>query len=474
MNHAFSKPQGAKQKALSINLDKHPYGTFAEIGAGQEVGAIFFKAGAASGTVAKTMSAYDMTFSDAIYGAEESGRYVVQSRVRKMINREYELLIERLSEKRGTESLFFAYANTVTTLNFKKDNEAHGWMGLKFQLKPHSEPNECVIHFKLIDNDAFLQQQVVGILGVNLIYGCLYRSEEPENIIIDLMDELSRDRLEVDMIRLTGSDFEHVDNRVMALQLVKNKLTRSALFGSSGDVLQASDVLYKKNILAYRGRFRPFTLLNQDMYMKGIEQFKKEENIADNDLVTVAELTLFNLQGANEGGQLNYKDFIDRVDILCSLGYTVLISDFQGYYRLASYLSRFTKKKIGIILGIYNLADIFTSKLYEKLKGGIMEAFGLLFGGNIKLYVYPAKKFETQEIYDCDNFVAPENVKYLYSHLHHSNLISNIHDFNEDFLKIMSDKVYEIISSGQSEWEDMLPPEVTKTIKGKKLFGYKG
>lgn len=463
---------GAKQKALVINLDNKPYGSFAEIGAGQEVAAIFFKAGAASGTVAKSMSAYDMTFSDAIYGAEESGRYVVQSRVRKMLNREYELLIERLSDKRGADSLFFGYANTVTTLNFKKDNEAHGWMGLKFQLKPNTPPNECIIHFKLLDNDAFLQQQVVGVLGVNLIYSCLYNSAIPENIIIDLLDELSRDRLEVDMFRLSGPDFTHTDNRVMALQLVKNKLTRAALFGANGDVLQATDVLYKKNILAYRGRFRPFTLLNEDMYMKGIEQFKKDGNIVDADLVTVAELTLFNLQSAYQGGALNYKDFIDRVDILCSQGYTVLISDYQGYYRLAAYLSKFTKKKIGIILGIYNLEDIFKSKLYEKLKGGVMEAFGMLFGGNVKLYVYPALKYEDKLPYNCANFEVSENLYHLYMHLRHTQQIVDIENFDADLLKILSDKVHEMIANQQSGWEEMLPLEITKTIKEKKLFGY--
>jgi hypothetical protein len=468
------KPQSAKQKALMLNLDKRTYGTFAEIGAGQEVAAIFFKAGAASGSVAKTMSAYDMTFSDAIYGAEEGFRYVVQSRVLKMVNREYELLIERLNEKRGAESMFFGFANTVTTINFKKDNQGHGWMAIKFQLKPFGEANTCVIHFKLLDNDATLQQQVVGILGVNLIYSCFYRSQaDPENIMIDLMDELSRDRVEIDMFRLTGPDFANIDNRVMALKLVKNKMTRSALFGPHGDVLQATDIFYKKNILAYRGRFRPFTLLNQDMYEKGIAQFKKETGIEDKDLVTVAELTLFNLQTATESGELNYKDFIDRVDILCSLGYTVLISDYQGYYRLISYLGQFTKNKIGIILGIYNLKDIFTSNLYAKLKGGMIEAFGMMFGSNAKLYVYPAKKFETGEIYNCENFDSPEHCKHLYKHLYENGKIENIHDANFDLLKIMSDEVFKMIENGQSGWESQVPTEVAKTIKELKLFGYK-
>lgn len=464
---------GAKQKALAINLDKRTYGSFAEIGAGQEVASNFFKVGAASQTIAKTMSAYDMTFSDAIYGAEPGGRYVTQSRLLKMLSREFGLLDERLKEKRGAETLFFAYSNTFTTINFKKDNEAHGWMGLHFQLSPNTPPNECVIHVRLLDNDVHMQQQAVGILGVNLIYACFYRHANPEDIITTLIEEIDRDRIEVDMFRLKGPDFERADNRILALQLVKNKMTRTALFGKNGEVLQASDVFYKKNILAYRGRFRPFTLLNQDMYLKGIEQFKKEKEVDENHLVTVAELTLFNLASGSENGEINYKDFIDRVDIICSLGYTVLISDYQGYYRLASYLSRFTKKKTGIILGIYNLNDIFTSNLYQKLKGGMLEAFGMLFGGNVKLYVYPANNFITGNVYNCKNFEAPETDKMLYQYLYNSNKIEDIETYNLDLLKIMSDEVHKKIVKGEPGWEVMVPEEVATTIKTKHLFGYK-
>ncbi len=464
---------GSKQKALAINLDKRTYGSFAEIGAGQEVAANFFKVGAASQTIAKTMSAYDMTFSDAIYGAEPGGRYVTQSRLLKMLQREFGLLNERLKEKRGAETLFFAYANTFTTINFKKDNEAHGWMGLQFQLSPNTAPNECVIHVRLLDNDVHMQQQAVGILGVNLIYACIYRYANPEDIITSLIEEIDRDRIEIDMFRLKGPDFEQADNRILALQLVKNKMTRTALFGPNGDVLQASDVFYKKNILAYRGRFRPFTLLNQDMYLKGIEQFKKEADVDENQLVTVAELTLFNLASGSETGEINYKDFIDRVDIICSLGYTVLISDYQGYYRLASYLSRFTKKKTGIILGIYNLNDIFTSNLYQKLKGGMLEAFGMLFGGNVKLYVYPATNYTTGQLYNCKNFDAPQADKLLYQHLYESNKIEDIETYNLDLLKIMSDEVHKKISKGEPGWDSMVPDAVANTIKTKNLFGYK-
>lgn len=463
---------GVKQKALAINLDKRTYGSFAEIGAGQEVAANFFKAGAASHTIAKTMSAYDMTFSDAIYGAEESGRYVVESRLIKMLAKEYSLLEIRLQEKRGDSTLFFAYANTLTTISFDKKREGQGWMGVRFQLTPNAEPNEAVMHFRLLDNDAILQQAAVGVLGVNLIYGCLYRHQNPEDIVLTLMEELSSDRIEVDMLRITGPDFKDLDNRLISLMLVKNKLTKAALFGPKGDVLQASDFFYKKNILAYRGRFRPFTLVNQDMYENGIRQFKEELGEDESNLVTVAELTLFNLYAAG-GGAIDLKDFIDRVDIVCSLGYTVLISDYQGYYRLASYLSKFTSNKIGIILGILNMEEIFNEEYYKKLPGGILGSFSSLFADNIKLFVYPIRK-ENGKFYNCLNFGVAENLRYLYMHFLQADKMIDITRFNADIFSITSDTVFKMISSGEPGWEGMVPLEVANTIKEKKMFGYKG
>jgi hypothetical protein len=463
---------GCKQKALTINLDKRTYGSFAEIGAGQEVAANFFKAGAASQTIAKTMSAYDMTFSDAIYGAESSGRYVVESRLIKMLTKEYSLLEIRLKEKRGADSLFFAYANTMTTISFDRTRPGHGWMGVRFQLTPNSEPNDCIIHVNLLDNDPILQQTAVGILGVNLIYACLYRHGNAEDMVLTLLEELGNERIEVDMMRLTGPDFTHVDNRIISLLLVKHKLTKAALFSSNGQVLQASEFFYKKNIIAYRGRFRPFTLVNQDMYENGIRQFKEEEDVSEENLVTVAELTLFNLMSASGGDDINLKDFMDRVDILCSLGYTVLISDYQGYYRLAKYLSQFTKNKIGIILGIINLEEIFNEEYYKKLHGGILESFSQLFAKNVALYVYPVRKPDGTLI-NCQNFQTQENLKYLYKHFLANNKLIDIKRFNADNFSIQSDIVFKMISTGEQGWESMVPTEVANTIKTKEMFGYK-
>ncbi len=234
----------AKEKALKINLNQEIYGSFAEIGAGQETAGHFFKAGGASGTVAKTMSAYDMSFSDAIYG--ESGRYVCEERLLRMIEKEYGLLEKRL-QSRASQTCFFAFANTVETTNFHKTNQGHGWLGIKFQLKPNSEPNECVIHIVLKDNESSWQQRSIGIIGVNLIYACIYLNKEPENLIKTLLDGIVPGTVEVDMIRFNGPDLKHIDNRLMSLKLVKNGLTKTTMFGPDGKVLQPSEAIYQSS-----------------------------------------------------------------------------------------------------------------------------------------------------------------------------------------------------------------------------------
>jgi hypothetical protein len=220
-----------------------------------------------------------MTFSDAIYGAEESGRYVVESRLTKMLNREYNLVEMRLAEKRGADTTFFAFANTVVTLNYQKTNEGHGWIGLRFQLKPRGPYNDAVIHVRLHDNNALQQQYALGVIGVNLIYACFHYHQAPERLLESLMDDLSPERMEIDMIRITGPDLRHVDNRLLSLQLVRNGFTNVALFGPDGNVLQPSEYLYKKHILALRGRFRPVTHVNLDMLRQGAEQFLQEPDV---------------------------------------------------------------------------------------------------------------------------------------------------------------------------------------------------
>ncbi len=461
-----------KVKALEINLDKSTYGSLAEIGAGQEVAAYLFKAGAASQTIAKTISAYDMTFSDAIYGKEERGRYVCEPRVMKMLDREYSLLENRLKDIRGKETRFFAFADTVVAINYAKTNQGHGWMGFRFQISPEAPPNDLIVHIRLMEKDSNLQQQAVGIFGINMMYGCFNYYDKPELLLESLMDMLSVERIKIDMIRFSGPDFKNVDNRIMALRLVQHGFTNSALFDPKGEVKEPADVFYKKHILAIRGRFRPYTLVNADMFKNGVKDFVRDENITEEEnIVEVAELTLTNLRSE---GEIDYKDFLDRVDIVSSLGKYVLISNYQEYYRLVDFFNRYTKLKFAIVLGPFNLADIFNEKYYTNLKGGILESFSALFSRNVQLYIYPTRKAESGEIYDSTNFAVPEHLDHLYKYLLANKRIKDVTDYNHDILHIYSDKVLETIRSGNSGWEEMVPDTVLEAIVSKKLFGYKG
>lgn len=455
-----------KEKALSLNLDDKIYGTIAEIGGGQEVAEHFFKAGAASGTIAKTMSAYDMTFSDAIYGKSE--RYVCEDKLLKMLNREYSLLSQRLTH-RAKKSHFFAFANTVEVINYKRTNEGHGWIGLRFQKHPNSDPNDCVIHVILKDTDPLWQQQVLGMVGVNLIHAC-YNQSEPEDIINCLLDNIHPSRLEVDMFRIEGPDFHHVDNRLMSLKLVKNGLTHATMFGPKGNVLQPSEVLYKKNIFVLRGRFRPVTHVNVDMMIAGMRSFRKEADVEIKNVVPLVEITLNDL---SMEGEVDDNDFLDRVDLLCSLGQNVMISNYQEHYKIASYLSKFTKhKKLGIVLGYNNLKSIFDEKYYQGLNGGILESFSRLFGSNVKLYVYPTNTQENGEILTANQFEPAPHLKHLFLYLKSNDKIADVKGAKLDYLHIISDDVLAAIGKGKSGWEKYVPNKVAEAIKKNHLFNY--
>lgn len=468
MSHK-SKSIGTKQKALQINLDRSIYGSFAEIGAGQEVAANFFKAGGASGTIAKTISAYDMAFSDAIYGEEASGKYVCEPRLMKMLNREYKLLQVRLMDS-ADEKRFFAFANTVSALNFQKTNDAHGWIGLRFQLKPNGPFNDVVIHVNMLDNDNVLQQQALGVIGVNLIYACFNYYEDPEKLLASLLDDLSTDRIEIDMIRFVGPDFKEVDNRLMSLYLVKYGYTQAAVFGPDGNVMQPYDALSKKHIVAIRGRFRPVTNIFSDMIKKGLRQFENEPDVDDDKICVLAELTLRNLADGHK--DINEKDFLDRVDILCSLGQTVLISNFHEYFKLVSYLGQFTKLKMALIMGMPNLEYIFEEKHYKDVPGGILSAFGQLFGFNIKLFLYPTVD-EDGEVIKLDNFKTEHHLQGLFQYLLDNQKLADIELYDKKLMDIRTDQVLKLIEKGDPEWENFVPKLVATQIKKQKLFGLK-
>jgi len=457
-----------QEKALQINLSKAIYGSFAEIGAGQEVAANFFKVGGASGTIAKTISAYDMKFSDAIYGVCE--RYVCEDRLVRMLDKEYTLLPERLAH-RISDTRFFAFADTVEVLNFERTNQGHGWIGLRFQLRPNSEPNDCVIHVKMYDTDPLQQQFALGIVGVNMLYGCMFLSE-PEEVMLSLLDGLTTRRMEVDMFRLSGPDFKLVDNRLMALKLVKNGLTKAAMFGPDGTVMQPSEALYKKNVLVLRGRFRPVTHVNVDMLLTSRRHFKNEPDVDRSKIVVLTELTLNDL---SPDGKIDEKDFLYRADIICSLGQTVLVSNYFEYYRLVDYLSKMTKgKKTAIIMGIYALQKVFEEKTYENIRGGILESFASLFGSNVRLYVYPAWTKDSHELFTLKDFERhlPANLKNLFRYLMDNNKLEDIEDANVANLHIISDNVLAMIRKGEAGWEKFVPHKVEEAIKEHGLFDY--
>ncbi len=461
---------GTREKALRINLDPRIYGSFAEIGAGQEVSANFFAAGGASGTIALTTSAYDMKISDSVYG--ESKKYVAEPRLMTMLDKEFSNLSSKLAHRKK-ETMFFSFANTVEVLNYYKTNRGHGWLGVRFQLTPETPPNDCVIHVIMKDNDGLMQQKALGRVGINLIYGLYYYNQDPELFINSLVDGLGQGRVDIDMVRITGPDFEHIDNRLMSMLLVKNGLTDSAMFGPDGNVLQASQALYKKNILVLRGRFRPLTHVNLDMLKMGLQEFRKDEDVDIDRIQVLFELTLKDLSAE---GKIDEKDFLDRVDIIGSLGYSVIISNYQKYYTLVSYLSDSVRnRKLGVILGIDNLKQIFEDKYYDRLKGRLLEAYGILFGRNVKLYVYPALGENGAPMRTLENIEleSPE-LMHLLNYLKDSGKIEQIQCSNEDILHIFSDNVLKMIKDQEEGWESMVPTIVGKMIKDNELFVKEG
>ncbi len=461
---------GTHQKAFQINLDPTKYGTFAEIGAGQEVARWFFRVGAAAGTIAKTISAYDMTISDAIYGRAE--RYVSKQRLEMMLEHEYPLLLERLDEKRGATTKFFVFADTVVARSYSRQDDAHGWLGIRFQTEPKVAPSQIIIHVRLWDKENVQEQEALGILGVNLVHGAMYLHEDPETLLASLVDNVGKDRIEVDMIQFSGPAFAKIDNRLMALKLVQHGLTNAALFTADGQVVSPADAFYKKSILVERGSFRPVTNVTLDMFRCAQAQFIQEPKVQGEEVMTLMEMTLKNLAG--EGDTIDPQDFLDRVDILGALGKTVLISDFFEYFRLAQYFFRYSKKMHGIVMGVPSLREIFDEKYYANLAGGILESFGRMFKNDLKLYVYPLLEERTGSLISATNLRVAPHLRHLHAYLVENRYIEGLRDYNEKCLPIFSRDVLQKIRSQDKSWEEMVPPQVAKVIRERNLFGCKG
>jgi hypothetical protein len=456
-------------KALQVNIDPVRYGTFAEIGAGQEVARWFFRVGGAAGTIAKAMSAYDMTFSDAIYG--QSDRYVSRQRLETMLKHEYGLLIERLNSKRGDKTRFFVFADTVATRSYSRKEDGHGWLGIRFQTEPLGPASEITIHVRLTDGETEQQQEALGIIGVNLVYGALFHHAEPTVLIASLLDNVTAARGEIDMIEFSGPAFVGVDNRLMSLELVRSGLTHAAMFGADGRVVQPSDALYKKCVLVERGSFRPATKVTLDMLRCAQAQFVQEPGVQGEGVVELFEMTLRNLR--EDAGGIDAQDFLDRADILATLGRTVLVSNYGEYHRLAAYLFRHTKKLIGIVMGVPTLRELFDERYYSDLDGGILESFGRLFKNDLKIYAYPVLDAKTKALITAGNLRVAPHLRHLCAYLVENRLIESLRDFDERCLPIYSRDVLAKIRGGDSLWEDMTPPAVAELIKRRGLLGYR-
>lgn len=466
---SFSQLLDSKQKALAINLNSEIYGSFAEIGAGQEVARHFFRAGGAAGTIAKSISAYDMVVSDAIYGKSSNGRYVCEARLVKMLDREFDQVVERLGDSRDKNTKFFAFADTVAAKSFSGKGECHCWMGMKFQHKAKSAPTEIIIHVNMMDKDALQQQEAIGTLGVNLLHGIYTYSDNPEQLIKSLMDGLSTERLEIDMVRVTGPAFKNIDSRVLSLELVKNNFCKTVIFDESGKVVQASDALYKKNLLVLRGSFRPPTHVNIDMLKTGLNKFKsrlpKEEH---SSIITLAEISMSKL--LERGEVVSTEDFLARVDLLSALGQKVIISNRESFFALNTLLSKKCKRKIAFVMGIYNLEEIFDEAHYEKHPESLMGAVGNLFGDTTEAYVYPSQDEVSKDIKVIENINVHQKYTFLLMHLLENEHLHNITDYNPDYFTIWSRVVLKMIEEGKPGWEEMVPKEVAKIVKKKSLF----
>lgn len=457
-----------EQKALEINLNEKVYGTFSEIGAGQEVARFFFKAGASAGTIAKTMSAYDKTFSDKIYGTEKSGRYVCQSRLHKMLDHEYKLIEDRISDERP-DTCFFVFADTVSAINYQRTIKGDGWLGLRFQLSPEAPPNDIIMHVNMHDRDNTLQQQAIGILGVNMIYAAYAYKDDIESMLRIFMDNLVG-RISIDMVNIKGPDFAEIDNRLVGLYLVKNNTSPVVIFGEDRDAIHASEFLYKKNLVLVRGAYHPVNLVHVDMAKAAFRNFVADKDEVDEDNTKVLlELTVDHL---NKEGEIDERDFLDRVELLNALGYKVMLSNCSGHSRIIGYLSRYKIKHYAIVMGVKKLLELINEKFYSNKEGQLLSSFGDFFSGDVTTYLYPKLQPGTDVIMDRDNIPIPDGIKYLYKHLCMNKEIVNIKHYNPDILHIFSKEIRKKIKADDSAWEQMVPKIAVQLIKDKGMFGY--
>lgn len=470
MQHKNVSSRSTTDKALRLNLDEKKYGTIVEIGAGQEVARQFFMAGAAAGTIAKTMSAYDMKFSDAIYGVQDDGRYVSKSRLKSMMAQEFDLVVERVSEARSKTSRYFAYAATVAAKSFNRNNECHAWCGIRIQMYPGAEPSNIKVHVRMRDDNAEAQQQALGVLGVNLIYAAYYYFENPKMIIDSLTDNIKQGRLEIDSIEFLGPYFDDLNNRAINLHLIRSWKTRAVMFNADGSIGVPAEMLYKKNVLTIRGSFRPVTNLNVDMIEQGKKAFFEREGVDDENTLTIAEISLNDARGHDN--QVPEEDLVQRVQLLNLLGYNVMVSDYTRYFSLRAYFRQYTQMQIGIVVGMINIKQIFDEDSYRGVEGGILEGFGKLFPDNTRLYIYPELDVDGQ-LRAFTDLKVPEHLRFLYRHLLENGFLRGIDTSDKALFDIYSREILKKLKAGRGEWEQLVPPAVAEEIVKQGFFDFK-
>lgn len=457
-----------KEKSLKININSNYFGTIAEIGGGQETARNLFQAGGASNSIAKSISAYDKRYSDHFYNKGETARYVDKSRLVQMLHWEYQELLNVIKSTSGNKK-FYAFANTVETLNFHKTNQGHGWVGVAFQGSSLEEPNVIYLHIKLKENDATLQQYSIGAVGVNLIYGAFFNGDDPKKMITSVMDSLSTDRLDLDYVHVEGPDFKNVDNRLLNLFLVSSGLTSAIMFDKDGNVQQPSDMLYKKNVLAFRGFFRPINMLGMEIIGDSMEKFSLDPSYTEENTITFCEIALNNLM---QGQDLDENDFLNRVDILNAMGQCVMVSKFKRFFSLTEYFTQFKMNRLRLVMGTPTFLKVLDKKYYEDLRGGLLEAMGRMFSQNMKIYIYPTVDQITGKVIFPNDLPLPEDVHYLLKYLEMNRRIVKLQNAKTEYQYITTDRVNELMETASPELSEVIPQKVEEIIKTKELFGY--
>ena len=462
------EPISIEQKVLRLNLDKARYGTLAEIGAGQEVARAFFRVGGAAGTVAKTMSAYDMKVSDAIYGP--SPRYVSRERLEAMLQREFSLVTERLASSRGDSSAFFAFADTAAGRSFSRPEDGLAWVGIRFQHRPQEEPSDIILHARLLDPESILQQEALGILGVNLIHGACYLHQTPEALVSELGDHLTQGRVELNFLDLSGPAFAGVETRLLNLHLIQRELSHAVLFHDGGQPVEPGSVLYKKPLVVLRGTFRPILRLHLDMLAAAAKQFR-ERSGSDEEVVSVAEISTQNVLDAKP---YNPDDVLARVDTLAALGLPVLVTDLAEFYGVEEYLSRYSKRDVAFAIGAKILERALREEYYEKLDGGLLEGLGRLFKRRVRFVVYPSRQADTNVLLTAENVEVSPHIRHLLRFLVESGQVDPLREYREESLGVAAAAVLADLQSGGTSWETQVPEAVANLIKQRRLFDYPG